>query len=171
MENLIKIHDLGVPLFLETPIYIYICIYIYCHLSIIGHGVERICQNLEICEPSTPFLLWVMVFLIWGCNNILWRHTNTWNPFQVTLNVIIGYYISHSHLQDIPSPSWKKTCHCLVQHYVHIWLFITPKNRSLQHTSTIPTPQNSLEVRWGSSTFGQSGEPGVVGDMFSNGIS
>ena len=69
------------------------------------------------------------------------------------------------------APPEKKTGHCFVQHYVHIWLVITTKNRSLQHTSTIPTPQNSLEVRWGSSTFGQSGEPGVVGDMFSNGIS
>ncbi len=29
MENPMKIHDLGVPLFLETPIYIYIYIYYF----------------------------------------------------------------------------------------------------------------------------------------------
>ena len=29
MENPFKMDDLGVPLFLETPIYIYIIIYVY----------------------------------------------------------------------------------------------------------------------------------------------
>ena len=29
MENPINMDDLGVPLFLETPIYIYICIFVH----------------------------------------------------------------------------------------------------------------------------------------------
>ena len=33
MENPIKMDDLGVPLFLETPIYIYIYISIHIHMS------------------------------------------------------------------------------------------------------------------------------------------
>ena len=34
MEILIKTDDLGIPLFLETPIYTYVCMYIYIYIHI-----------------------------------------------------------------------------------------------------------------------------------------
>ena len=47
MENPIKMDDLGVPLFSETPIHIYIYIYTYTYLCVFIPGLSKDCEKNE----------------------------------------------------------------------------------------------------------------------------
>ena len=55
MENPIKMDDLGVPLFLETPIYIYI----YSTYHFLGRNLHRTysCNQDMLPPPSSPLQL------------------------------------------------------------------------------------------------------------------